>query len=249
MRSESATVLCREVQDGWEALLLNSSRKLRCRRVPPGSETPGDCEEWDEIYNSSDDPELNALRQVGKANYAIWVHDFASRLDAKTGKALRTFYRDGACLPCLGRMLYDYLRLEFHVTFLELRPNLASQLASAASPNDVNNERGRRLMNEMRTLQNFAAMKLIEGVKIHCKGRVHYAKLAHLLNHGESCSLTLEGGPSGPMSFPKIRTKYTERMLRHRESCGIPDQPILTMLSLSLEKAREFYLFMKSRTR
>lgn len=229
--------------------MLNSSRKLRCRRVPPGSEAPGACEEWDEMYNSSDDPDLNALRQAGKANYAIWVHDFASRLDAEAGNALRTFYKGGACVPCLGRMLYDYLRFEFHVAFLELRPNLAFQLASAASSNGVKNERGRRLMKEMRTYQNFAAMKLIEGVKLHCKGHVHYAKLALLLNHGESCSPTLEGGPSGPASFQKIRTKYTKRMLRYRASRGIPDLPVHIALSLPDEDARDFDVFMKSRTR
>ncbi len=80
----------------WEERLLNSPLYRRCRSGLYGPEPLGECEEWDGGFNTSTDSDLHYFRQANLRNYAIWIHEFADRLDVEAENALRTL--EHACL-------------------------------------------------------------------------------------------------------------------------------------------------------
>jgi len=233
----------------WEDRLLNSSVYACCRRGPHGPERPSECEEWDGSYNTSDDPEINLLRQADQANYTVWIREFANRLDAGVEQALRTLQSAGACMPCIGRMLYAYLRGEYIAYYLEPQPLLHKLRGTAAFPAGLKKVKGLRSLIRKRAQQNFASLLLVTAIKSHCRGRAHYEKLAILLNHGKSCPSPLHEGFFSPTKFPLIKTVFTARLLWYRAWRGDAHFYLQTVLSLPYENARDLSRFMQSRRR
>jgi hypothetical protein len=247
LSDEQSAYIPLKMRTEWEDRLLNSSRYTCCRRGPNGPERPGECEEWDDSYNTSDDPEINSLRQADQANYAVWIHEFANRLDAGTEQALQALQNAGACMPCIGRMIYAYLRGEYLASYLEPQPLLRKLRGTAAFPAGLMKVRGRRSLIRKRAQQNFASLLLVTAIKGQCSGRAHCEKLAILLNHGKSCPSPLQGGFFAPTRFPSIDTAFTERLLRYRAWRGDPHYYSQTVLSLPFEKVRDLSRFMQSR--
>ena len=200
----------------WEDRLLNSGFYACCRRGPNGPERPGECEVWDGRPNMSNDPEINLLRQADLKNYAVWIREFANRLDAGVEQALLTLQSAGACMPCIGRMLYDYLRNEYLAYYLQPQPLLGKLRGTTQFPAKLVKVRSLRSLIRKWGQQNFVTLRLITAVKSHCKGRAHYEKLAILLDYGKSCPSPLYGGFFAPTKFPLINTFFTERLLRYR---------------------------------
>jgi len=250
---EQSSYIPLQRRDEWEDRLMNSSRYRRCTR-PTGRERPSGCEEWDDNFNTSDDPEVNKLRRKDQENYAIWLHEFANSLDVGVEQALNAFAKAGACMPCLGRTIYAYLRGEYLLFLFSLKPPgrkmhgfppfLAKVLKVGGRRPKV---RGQRSLNWVRAAQNFACMLFATELKNQCNGRPRYERLAVLLNHGKSCTSPLDGGYVEPIQFGAIRTEFTERLLRYRAWRGSFDHYTKTFLSLPLEEVHALSQFMKSR--
>lgn len=229
----------RDRQLEWKDRLFNSSRYHRCRRGPYGPESPGECEEWDCDWNTSVDPEIGSHRRAGQAHYEIWIHEFAIRLNVEIEEALKAFDHAGACMPCLGRILYDFLREEYQATYLKPQPLLDYLQESGAFPPALIADKGQSQQTLKAALQQLTCMRLITAVQSHCNGKAHFKKLAMLLNHGKSCP-ALNGD-----SFGLIETEYNEALLRYRSSHGNPLLYAYMILSLSLAKVWEFIQFMR----
>lgn len=230
----------------WEDRLFNSSRYHRCRRGPYGPESLGECEDWDGGYNTSVDPEIDAHRRAAQANYGIWIHEFATRLDVEIEQALEAFDHAGACIPCLGRMLYDFLREEYLVADLEPQSLLNYLRKNGAFPQSIVKDKGQNPQTLKAALQQFTCMRLIIAVQSHCNGEAHFKKLAMLLNNGKSCP-ALNRDSIGSGRCPSLETEYTEFLLRYRSSHGNPLLYVQMILSVQLAKVWEFMRFMRSK--
>jgi hypothetical protein len=234
----------------WEKRLFNSSDCYGgCRKKQDESVWSCECQEWDQEYNTSDDPEVNQLRQAHLANYAIWIHEFAHRLDPEIECALKTFDHDGACMACLGRMSFDYLCAEYLMSSMEKIPLLRYLTRNGALPEDLSPSSNRSSRNLQNAFQNFECLRLVTAIQSHCGGNIHYEKLAQLLNHGKSCPSPLDGSTLEPIRFPLIETEFTQDLLSYRASNGDPQFYLQTFFSLPLAKASEFSQFMRSRTK
>jgi hypothetical protein len=230
----------------WKDRLFNSSRYHRCRKGPYGPESPGECEEWDSGYNTSVDPEEDLHRKAFQANYEIWIHEFANRLNVEIEQALEAFDHAGACMPCLGRTLYVFLREEYLVTYLEPQPLLNHLRENGAFTSSLVEDIGQVSQNLKAALQQFTCKRLITTVQSHCNGFAHFERLASLLNHGKLCP-SLNGDSFGSSRYPLIKTEYNEALLRYRTSHGNPRLLIFEILSLPLAKVWEFTQFMRSK--
>ncbi len=243
---EFGALIPQDRQLEWKDRLLNSSQYHRCRRGPYGPESPGECEEWDSGYDTSVDLEKDSHIKVFQADYAIWIHEFANRLNVEIEEALKAFDHAGACIPCLGRMLYDFLREEYVVTHLEPQLLLDYLRKNGAFPQKLVEEIGQNSQTLKAALQQFTCMRLITAVQSHCNGEAHFRKLAMLLNHGKSCP-PLYGESLGSSRYPLIETEYNEALLRYRAFHGNPLLSVYMLFSLSLAKVWEFVQFMRGR--
>jgi len=241
---EFGALIPKKGQLEWEERLFNSSQYHRCRRGPYGPESPGECEEWDCDWNTSVYPEIDSHRRAGQAHYAIWIHELANRLNVEIEEALEAFDHAGACIPCLGRMLYDFLREEYQVTYLKPQPLLDYLRESGAFPPDLIADKRQNSQTLKAALQQFICMRLITAAQSHCNGEAHFKKLAMLLNHGKSCP-ALNGDSFESNRYPLIEIEYNEALLRYRSSHGNPLLYVYMILSLSLAKVWEFIQFMR----
>ncbi len=149
-------------------------------------------------------------------------------------------------MPCLGRMLYDYLRHKYMMPYIKYQPSLRRLRGNSEFPRGLAKVKGEAEQVEMRAHRNFACRRLISAVQSHCGGYAHYEKLAILLNHGKSCPSPLQDGYFGPIRLQLIKTNFSERMLRHRSSLANPFLIYLVILSLPLKRVWEFMNFMRS---
>jgi len=227
---EFGALIPKKGQLEWEERLFNSSQYHRCRRGPYGPESPGECEEWDCDWNTSVYPEIDSHRRAGQAHYAIWIHEFANRLNVEIEEALEAFDHAGACIPCLGRMLYDFLREEYQVTYLKPQPLLDYLRESGAFPPDLIADKRQNSQTLKAALQQFICMRLITAAQSHC--------------NGESCP-ALNGDSFESNRYPLIEIEYNEALLRYRSSHGNPLLYVYMILSLSLAKVWEFIQFMR----
>jgi hypothetical protein len=181
----------------WKNRLLDSSAHKRCRENKAGV---SECQYWDSAFHSAENPELDRQRKIDIANYRLWIEHFVKEADGHVRSSLATFNDAGFCMPCLGRVLYDFLRGEYALLHLD-------------------KGKGKEASKRRQTICATQCNSLFADVIQAC-GKPHYKQIALMLNHGTRIEVPFEGGVLGTMNFRDIKTEFTPRMLRYRASVG-----------------------------
>ena len=247
---------CSAKQDSWDEMKhrdnpINAEQQLYWRaRLSSAPENQhclaGECGDWDGTYSSSDDPKVDLRRRCDQRNYYVWLDAFCLYLGREEADALSTLEGAGACVPCIGRILYTFLRSEF---ILMPQEGTEERVHSPNFPTTFRKPLSRLGIAIKGALLNYVAWKTICAIISHC-GHPYYAQLALLLNHGASVPCQVKGGSIPFYSFSLIETEFKQDLLRKRATRGGAN-PIRALLlvtkDMSLEQLRSLTVWLRSK--
>lgn len=202
-----------ERRDKWKDRLCNSIENASC-------DYKG-CVVWDSGYNAAADEPLNTRREKDQENYFAWMEDFCKHLDPEVEKTLDLLKGKGGCMPCIGRLIFLYLRSECLKEFMVPQEEIEILRQSPDFPDNLRKPIGRRERGLRDGFMDWQTHSVITEVAAQCK-RPHYAHLALLLNHGGSFPSHLLDGVFGADRFHLIEVEYSESMLRSRANRADP---------------------------
>ncbi len=225
----------------WKERLSNSSKNSSCARK--------ECVQWDSGYNSANDELLNSRREKDRANYFVWMSEFCEHLDPEVEKTLLLLQGKGGCIPCIGRLIYQYLRIEYSKSFMVQQEQFETLRESPDFPDNLRKPEGRREQRLKDAFMDWMTLDLAQAVASQCK-HPYYEHLALLLNHGWSFCTHLLGGVFGATRFHLIDVYYTEAMLRARvDRADSFDTYNSVMEEISPEGLEELLSYMRSKNK
>lgn len=223
----------------WKERLCNSSKNASC--------TLKECVQWDSGYNSADNEPLNSRREKDQENYFVWMNEFCEHLDPEVEETLLLLHRKGGCMPCIGRLIYQYLRSEFLKTFMVCQEHFETLRQSPDFPDNLRKPKGRIERKLRDALMDSITNGLVQAVVSQC-AHPYYERLALLLNHGRSFPTHLLGGVIGANRFHLIDVEYNEAMLRTRANRADPLGSFTSLThGLSLESSQNLARYMRNR--
>jgi len=223
----------------WKERLSNSSNNASCARK--------ECVQWDSGYNSPDDDLLNERRKKDQANYFVWLNEFCEHLDPEVEKTLLVLQRKGGCVPCIGRLIYQYLRAEYLKPFMVPQEHFETLRQSPDFPDNLRKPAGRREREWGNRFIDWTTLELVQIVASQC-AHPYFEHLALLLNHGRSFPTHLLEGGFGANRFHLIDVDYNEAMLRARANRADPLRTFVLLTNeFSLESLEGLPRFMHSR--
>jgi len=226
-------------QNEWKDRLADADKNASCVRK--------ECVQWDSEYNSADDDLLNGRREKDQQNYFVWLNKFCEHLDPEVEKTLLLLQRKGACVPCIGRLIYQYLRAECLKPFMVPQEQFETLRQSPDFPDNLRNPVGRKERKWGNGFIDWFTLQVVQTVTGQCR-RPYYEHLALLLNHGGSFPVHLMDGVFGANRFHLIDVNYNEAMLRARANRA---DPLGTFASLtdgfSSEGLQTLVRYMRSR--
>jgi len=179
----------------WLEKLLNSDSQATC--------VSKECRQWDRHYNTSDDPILNERRRNDQVNYPKWIKTFCESIGPEEHSALQKLELDHGCMPCIGRMLYQALKLEYMSSYFMPQHDFEHLKNSAAFPDNLSMPRTRLERWRRNAVRNWMARTLVEAVVDHC-GRPHFEDICILLNLGTHIRTELRDGVFSAYCFPLL---------------------------------------------
>jgi|GEM_PF-2727669 len=224
----------------WKERLLNVCKNTSCADHL--------CMQWDSGYNTADDELLNSRRECDQTNYFVWMNGFCEYLDPEAEQSLLLLQRKGGCVPCIGRLIYQYLRMEYMKSFMVQQEDFEFLRDSPDFPNNLRKPRGRKERGLRDAVMDWLTLELVQTIESQC-GHRYYEHLALLLNCGSCFPSHLLGGVFGDTRFHCIEIdNYTEAMLRARADRADPLGTFVSLTNdLSPERLQRLLSYMRSR--
>lgn len=165
--------------------LIASATFSQCCVIPKLGMT--ECQIWDSTLGDPgvQDPRIRELRQNDLKNYFEWAKAFVARALDDQLTILEELEKHHCCLPCLGRALYEVLRLE--------AAEDAIRRAARRAPTQI-----------VQGLKAEVARRIAAMMEVFT-GQPHYGPLAELLCHGQCIGPLSLPGVLGVPDFRKIR--------------------------------------------
>ncbi len=221
--NHSLRLIPHERRNKWKDRLCNSIENASC-------DYKG-CVQWDSGYNAAADEPLDGRRKNDQANYFSWMKDFCEHLGPEVEKTLNLLQRKGGCMPCIGRLIYMYLRSECLKEFMVPQKEFEILRQSPDFPDNLRKPKGRLERKLSDGFMDWQTGALVGEVANQCK-RPHYEHLARLLNHGCSFPSHLLNGVFGANRFHLIDFDYSEAMLRSRAKRADPLATFTSIIDL-----------------
>lgn len=226
-------------QREWRERLCNSNLNRTCAGQ--------DCIQWDSGYNSAVEEPLNGRREKDQENYFLWMEQFCNHLGPEVEESLIVLQRKGGCMPCIGRMIYQYLCVEFFSQYLFHNKDIESLRESPEFPDNLPKVQGRAERVQRDALMRWITGQVVQVVVSQCN-HPNYDHLAVLLNHGCSFPVHLLGGSFGAYRFQLLEVEYNGPMLRARADGADPFGTFDSMTkNLSPEELEALLKWMRSK--
>ena len=225
----------------WKERLCNSSKNASC--------TVKGCVQWDSGYNSADNEPLNSQREKDQENYFVWMNEFCEHLDPEVEDSLLLLHRKGGCMPCIGRLIYQYLRSEYMKAFMVPQKYFETLRQSPDFPDNLRKPKGRMERKLRDGFMDWVTLGLVQEVASQCT-HSYYERLALLLNHGRNFPSHLLSGVLGANRFHLIDVDYNEAMLRRRANRADPHATFTSIIDRSSRESLEDLLpYMRNRAK
>ncbi|MBB6147191.1 hypothetical protein HNQ77_005185 [Silvibacterium bohemicum] len=204
-------------QAEWRKHLVLSRSFSRCTPLPWAH---GECEcvYWDTHVTAASDPERNVYRKGYRRRYLNWVKAFCESLDTDVDNALTKLSREGQCIPCLGRMIYECLVVEVEAPYAALLSTLPG-LPNTRVTLNLEAPTDRAAIEARDSMRSGAIAALVISVKKMCE-RAYLKELVKVLNHGRKQNAAHQHLKFGRLHFNLITTEFTVSMLKQRAQTG-----------------------------
>lgn len=160
-----------------------------------------ECQYWDKFYNTSRNVKLNIQRQEDQSNYLLWAKKFCNSIGPEELSSLHSLERDNGCMPCIGRMLYLALKLEYISIYFVRQDKFTALRKASTFPGNLQKPHSRMHKWRRNAIRNAMAESICMSIVDQC-GKPHFEELSCLLNLGAHINITLRGGVFGLCKFP-----------------------------------------------